>query len=475
LCLSGPEIPDSNQEEEVTLTNSFRDPGGYVSVGKDRVLRTVLPGGRGNLQAYLDSNAARRLIVSGSLIDTQLLEAAPAEGEIVVEHPRIPFAGYPHEWPPAMLHSAARLTLELCAALLEEGRGLKDATPSNVLFRGPKPVFIDVLSFEQRDPLDAIWLADAQFARTFLIPLLLHRRTGSPTHEFLLARRDGVRPEDAVRQLSSLRRWFPPDLGLVTLPAKAARLASDGLYRPRRAREAGEARFVLGHHFGGLRKKLDALEVRPVVSTWSNYEASCPSYSNEQQAAKRQFMERTLGELRPARVLDVGANTGEFSLMAAAAGASVVAIDSDVESMSTLWRTAAAANADVLPLVVDFARPTPAIGWRCAESASFFGRAEGYFDCAIALAVTHHLMVTDQIPLREIFEAMASLTTRWLVIEYVGPQDAMFRRLARGRDALYQWYGRAAFEAAARVLFDVVNTFQIPSSDRAIYLLQRKS
>ena len=40
-----------------------------------------------------------------------------------------------------------------------------------------------------------------------------------------------------------------------------------------------------------------------------------------------------------------------------------------------------------------------------------------------ALAVTHHLMVTDQIPPAEIFDSLADLTTRWLIIEYVGPQD----------------------------------------------------
>jgi hypothetical protein len=84
-------------------------------------------------------------------------------------------------------------------------------------------------------------------------------------------------------------------------------------------------------------------------------------------------------------------------------------------------------------------------------------------------------MVTDRIPLAEIFDATAALTTRWLVVEYVGPGDPMFRRLARGRDALYRWYGRPAFDECARRSFDIVNSLDIPSSDRALYLLRRKS
>ena len=73
---------------------------------------------------------------------------------------------------------------------------------------------------------------------------------------------------------------------------------------------------------------------RPAASIWSNYESACPSYTSVQQAAKRQFVERALREVHPSRVLDVGSNSGEFSLMAAAAGASVVSIDSDPEMVA---------------------------------------------------------------------------------------------------------------------------------------------
>jgi SAM-dependent methyltransferase len=464
----------------VSRVVSFRDPGGSVSVTHDRVIRTVYPDGVANLNACLNSSAARRFVEEGSLVATHTAAegnsgGAAAPGHVVVEHPRIPFISYPWEWPSVMLHAAARLTLELCSDLLNEGLGLKDATPSNILFRGPRPVFVDVLSIEERNPLDPIWLADAQFARTFLIPLLLNRRTGCPIHELFLFHRDGIAPEEAVRRLPGFRRWFSPDLGLVTLPARAARLENERLYRPHLASDAGEARFILSHRFRALRKKLDGLEPGAATSGWSNYEAACPSYSKEQQAAKRQWLEQALGEIKPARVLDAGANTGEFSFMAAAAGASVVSIDSDPETVAALWRAAAAAGADILPLVVDFARPTPSAGWRVSEYSGFLERGSGLFDCALFLAVIHHLMVTDQIPLDQIFDAVASLTTRWLLIEYIGPHDPMFRRLARGRDSLYQWYSRSVFDDCAWRYFDIVSSFDIPSSDRALYLLRRKS
>lgn len=459
--------------------DSFRDPAGYVSVTDDRVIRTVYPDGAPNLRACLNSPAARRFVEAGSLIATVMADSAPLPGSdenastaapVVVEHPRIPFISYPHEWPPAMLHAAGRLTLDLCEALLEEGLGLKDATPSNVLFRGPNPVFIDVLSIEQRGELDPIWLADAQFARTFLIPLLLNRRTGYALSELFLSRRDGVPPVEAVHRLPGFRRWFPPDAGLVTLPARASRLEGDDLYRPRQTRDAGEARFVLGHHFRALRKKLEALQPGSAAAP----SASVPD-SGEPATARRTCLGQWLRETGARRVLDAASGAGEWSLEAAAAGALVVAIDRNPEAAASLWRAAVKAQADILPLVVDFARPTPAAGWRCREHLSFLDRAQGFFDAALLLDSLHHFMVGDQIPPQEILDALASVTSRWLFIEYVGPGDPVFHRLARGRDALYAAWDRPAFEACARRRFEIVSSLDLPSADRALYLLRRSA
>jgi SAM-dependent methyltransferase len=261
---------------------------------------------------------------------------------------------------------------------------------------------------------------------------------------------------------------------MVTIPARASGAEHAGLYRAREARDSGEARFILGRRFQALRRQMLALTPQARNSAWSEYEKQCPSYAPDQREARRAFIRRKLEELRPGRVLDVGANTGEFSLLAAATGASVVAIDSDPESVAAVWRGASSAGADILPLVADFARPTPAAGWLGQEHAGFLDRAAGFFDCALLLAVTHHLLVSDQIPLDQIFEAVAALTTRWLLIEYVGPEDPLFRRLARGRDALYEWYTRAIFEEYARAWFEIEETFDA-AEFRTVYILRRKS
>src|SRR5215218_5147750 len=76
----------------------------------------------------------------------------PRPRESRVHHARMPFVSYPYEWPFSMLKDAALLQLELNQRALGGGLALKDATPYNVQWRGARPVFIDVGSFERLRP-----------------------------------------------------------------------------------------------------------------------------------------------------------------------------------------------------------------------------------------------------------------------------------------------------------------------------------
>ncbi|NJM53424.1 MAG: DUF1698 domain-containing protein [Blastocatellia bacterium] len=94
---------------------------------------------------------------------------------------------------------------------------------------------------------------------------------------------------------------------------------------------------------------------------------------------KDNFVRKYLTELKPKWILDVGCNTGYFSKIAAQTGASVVSIDQDATVVSKVWQMANTENLDILPLVVDISRPSPAIGWRNEECPSFLERAAGHF------------------------------------------------------------------------------------------------
>ncbi len=477
----------------VVPTRSFRDPSGFVVVAENRIYRCINPVGRPDFEAIQESPTVRRWVAEGRVIGWRLLgpeeiplrlagveHSALPDGALWVEHERLPFPSYPYEWPAEMLAAAARHTLQLAQDLLAEGLGLKDATPFNILFRGPEPVLVDLLSIERRDPLDYRWLGAAQFMRTFLLPLLVHRRRGLGPDSIFLTRREGLDPVEVYRMCTPLERLHPHVFRLVTIPVwleSAAESRGEALYRPRRARTPEQARFVLNRLFRGLERTVEALCPPPGIrsSRWADYMESCPSYTREQFEQKARFVQRVVEQHRPRQVLDVGANTGFFSLLAARHGASVVAIDSDQEAIARLWEQARQERLQVLPLVVNFSQPSPATGWSNAECASFLERARGRFDLVLLLAVVHHLLVTDRVPLNELLALVAELTTALAVIEFVEPNDPMFRRLVRGRDNLYAHLTREFFERALVGFFDILHTETLAGGSRILYLLKRKS
>lgn len=476
-----------------TSPPSFRDPAGRVVVADGRVLRWISSSHCEEFQACCDSSAFKALVDAGQIVSHRVLDPAEASylaeryelaelstlaaNDLVLEHERIPFVSFPYEWCPEMLEAAGCLTLDVMERLLQEGLGLKDATPYNVLFCGSRPVFIDTLSVERRDPLDPLWLPYAQFVRTFLLPLAMQQRLGLSLQYILFGRREGIEPEEAYRACGLWTKLSPPMLTLATLPTWLGSWRADARsYGKRRLRSSQQARFVTKRLVAGLRRQLMRLAPSGRTSSrWSQYSEASESYSTQQLAQKGEFIGQVLSKYRPRNVLDVGCNTGRFSLQAARHGASVVAIDSDPVVIGRLWRQASSEKLDVLPLVVNVARPSPALGWRNRECPAFLDRASGAFDMVFLLALVHHLFVTERIPLGEIIDLAAELATDMAIIEYVGSADPMLQRLLRGREDLYERLTATVFEAAVQKRFHILQSQQIQGADRQVYLLRKLS
>jgi len=484
----------ARKSSNTAVTTSLRDPNGHVCLVADRVIRIVKPTGLNDLKTFLDSPACAEFLERQKLVNTRFLDAnavakvleheevrrvyEQTPGAAIFEHERVAFLSFPYEWPAEMLHAAAELTIEMAQQLLADGLGMKDASPYNVLFKGPNPVFVDLLSFEPRVAGDPTWLPFAQFVRTFMLPLLVNKHFGISLAQILTTHRDGLEPEEVFSLLSPLQKFRRAFLTLVSIPVwLAARQGAEDakIYQRRQLNDPAKARFILKRVLESARRKLAATAPRARrTSAWSDY-MDHNNYSQDYFPQKQRFVSQVLCEQQPRRVLDVGCNTGYFSAIAARSGASVVAIDYDPVVVGQVWRQARAEQLDILPLVVNLARPTPSIGWRNAECASFLDRARGRFEAVLMLGVIHHLLVSERIPLAEIIKLTAELATDALVIEFVAPDDPMFRRIARGRDHLFSDLTKESFEATAVQYFDIVRCERLDQTNRWLYLMRKIS
>jgi SAM-dependent methyltransferase len=265
----------------------------------------------------------------------------------------------------------------------------------------------------------------------------------------------------------------------VTLPAlldrrKGAETATSAASGQQKKRDPEIALHTLKGTVKGLRKRTRAAVPRGTRTEWTSYTSTLTHYTKEQSERKRAWVQAVLDEMRPRYVLDVGANTGEFSALAAASGAEVVALERDAEAAERIAQTSQAKGLTIQTIHADLARPTPAAGWENRESSALLARMEGRFDVVMLLAVIHHLLLLEQIPLAAIVALCARLTRGFCVVEWVPATDPMFVSLMRGRDELYGGLSESDFLRACEGQFEVARREAL-GNGRILFLLERKT
>lgn len=408
---------------------SFRDPASRVLHHDGAVYRSLSETGRVDWRALSASPLFDRWVESGRVVATTEVEI---DGDLYLEHARIPFWSYPYEWPFSMLKAAAALQLSLLREALENGLTLKDATPYNVQFRGTEPVFVDIGSFTAYEPGEP-WLGYRQFCRQFLYPLLIRAHADVPFQPMLRGSLDGV-PAPTARQMLKGRRTLAPGvLADVALQARAERSmsASNRNVRSELSEAGFDAKLILGN-VRRLEKVIEKTTWDPGDSTWSGY-ASCDHVAT-QRAPKEEFVRRVAAARRRRLVWDLGANDAHFSRAVADLADTVVAVDGDEETIENVFRSLRSDGpGNVLPLVMDLADPSPGLGWRGVERRTLEERDRP--DLVLLLAVVHHLVIGSNLPLASVIDWLRSLDAD-VVFEWVPPGDPMSQQLTANKRAI---------------------------------------
>ena len=174
---------------------------------------------------------------------------------------------------------------------------------------------------------------------------------------------------------------------------------------------------------------------------------------------------------RRRQVLDIGANDGRFSDAVLEHADSVVALDADPLVVDHLYRSLRERHDErIVPVCMDIASMSVPAGWRGQERPGFTDRVKP--DLVLALAVVHHLAVTDSVPLDEVAAMLRDFGSD-VVVEFPTPDDQMVRRLARMKKAgVVDRYTLDVFEAAIESRFEVIERVTLPSATRILFHLQ---
>ncbi|MGD9952804.1 MAG: hypothetical protein AB7S87_09520 [Burkholderiales bacterium] len=386
-----------------------------------------------------------RLYVECGLADMGIVDTTlRPDGDL--EHRKL-VVSYPYEWPASMYKDAVLFHLRLFEDLDRIGLTLKDALPNNILFDHTSPVFVDFLSLVQKESLpDAAWLgaagyADARFAVAqkmllpyMILPLLFMARGEYPIARDLLSSRscncEGRPP--AWRELLAphrrpTRSWLRSYVR--TLGIAAGLLPARYLARSR----GPEAFLALVRR---LVDRIRSLEVTPPLSAYSYYyDEKKEALSFDQPDAfppKQKAVHDILRAKRPRTVLDLGANTGWYSVLAAREGASVIALEEDESCTDILYRRAKRQGLSILPLKLSFGELTREI-----HGAASLGGAAGPLyragverlgaDLVLVLGLLHHIVLGEGRALDEVFATLGRLARKTLVVEFVALEDDKIR------------------------------------------------
>jgi len=370
-----------------------------------------------------------------------------------------------------MLKDAALLTLRIQKMAIEFGMSLKDASAFNIQFINGKPVLIDTLSFEKYSE-GKPWVAYKQFVEHFLSPLALISMVDIRLNRMTATYLDGIPVEIASKLLP-----FRSRLNMSLLIHIVAHASTQRRYADKKLDASVTSRRFTKTSLLGLLESLEGvirgMQWSPKGTQWEDYyDEDKNNYNDVSLQHKAALVKEYLMKVKPKTVWDMGANTGFFSRIGVELGANVLSFDIDYGALEKHYQKIKAQNDQrILPLFSDFTNPTPAVGWENDERMSLLQR--GPADAVLALALTHHLAISNNLPFLHIASGFAKIG-KHLIVEFIEKEDSQVQLLLANREDIFDEYTKEHFEKAFLEHFTINRSVSIKGSKRTLYLMERR-
>lgn len=451
------------------LPASFRDPSGFLFQQNGVIYRQVNLVYKDDYDHLMDSGLYRALVDNNLLIPHEEVDIESPIPEIVYKIIRpemIPFISYPYEWCFSQLRDAALTTLKIQRRALDFGMSLRDSSAYNIQFKNGRPIFIDTLSFgEYRE--GEPWVAYRQFCQHFLAPLALMSYKDIRLSQLLGIHIDGLPLDLASCLLPWRTRLRFSLLSHIHLHARSQKHFAD---KPVNVKQQRMSRYAFLGILNSLESAVKKLKWQPGGTEWADYYQDT-NYSPQAFEHKKAIVADFLGRVRPATVWDLGANVGIFSRLASDRGIPTVSFDVDPAAVEKNYLDyIARGDTSILPLVIDLTNPSPGIGWENKERMSL--KERGPADVVLALALVHHLAISNNVPLSRIAGFLSDIS-HWLIIEFIPKTDSQVQRLLATREDIFPDYTRQAFEKEFSRHFTIDDSADIQESQRTLFLMRR--
>ena len=452
--------------------SSYVDPNGFIFWSSGQLYRAINNDVAPFYEELIRSGYIEKLISENHLIDTEISDYKNdnLNNNLILKHRIIEPLNYCVEWSPLMLKDAALLTVELCIELLEKNCMLQDAYPWNIVFDGANPIFVDFTSIV---PVNhrLIWPAYNQFQSFFLWPLELSALNKGRLVRALLS--DNINGIGLHEFILHLTFWYKIKPTIIILGLIDKYLQKNIKNKIKIKNYLNETSSYISNDIRckfltKLHKKIESIELNSYDDEWRNYYESISGEISSPD--KLNTIENILEKIRPKTVLDLGANTGVFSLLAAEKGAKVISIDASEACIDNLYKTAKDKGLSITTIISNILCPTPSFGYLAIQYPSLIQRIKS--EMLLCLGLMHHLHITGLQSFDRITDILSELTTKYLVFEYIDINDSNIHLINSSREINYN------LEKVISSLSKKYKNITIFNSDREtrkILLCERKS
>ena len=443
---------------------SFKDYAARVVEKEGQYRRHIYPDYQLEYDHLMKSGLYSKLVDQKLLISHQENDPSDKHSYKILIPEQIDFISLPFEWCYAQWRKVLLAYLDINLQAIEFGMILKDATPYNFYLKGGKAILFDTSSFSFfKDP--DYWNSYRQFCEEMLGPFALMHYKGVRWGRLTLASHQGL-PLDFISQNLPAKSWLNLTCLLhLHLHAKAYL---------KQSKENNTSK-------GFTKEKLIEVfkMIKSTIENWDDYyhypahwdayyekDIETPEYLADKENTVREILE----ELKPTRVLDLGANTGKFSEIACEFSDKVIALEFDKDCVDFIEsRITETQNEKLSTLLGDLSQTSPDFGLLGKEHSSIFKRAKA--DMVMALALVHHLALPKMIPFELISDLLYEFSSKYVLVEFIEKTDRKVIQLVKHNPRYYPT--KEEFEKLIQQKFRIVKQKTLATSVRTLYLLEK--
>lgn len=447
---------------------SYKDSVARVVKEGDLYFRYISNEYKDEYNYLMNSGLYDELTKLGYLISHKEVHYDSADSNVYkkIEPLQIEFQSYPFEWSYNQWRNALWVYLRINIIALRYGMILKDGTPYNFYFRYGNPIMFDTTSFiffKQNDP----WIAYRQLCEEFFSPVTLMYYNGPQWSKITMSHISGL-PLDFVSKQLPLKSWLKIDILL------NIHLHANYLNKGNKNKESKG--FTIEKIKSLHLLMLNAIQGRKKPFSFKNHWVNYYGENIESEkylAHKEEIVRNWLKRLSPSVILDLGANTGNFSFIAAEYADKVIALESDIYCVDLINQRNLREKKNVYIALSQITEPNPMLGFQYGEINSIENRVNSH--TVLNLGLSHHLYFTYKLSFKQLAEYSSTVCKNHLIIEFISSSDNKVKLITTPFSKSPVNYNIEEFIKSFDQYFTLEESIKVLDSHRTLLLFKKLS